>query len=105
MKLVCGKDDCPTDMTKATWDEIMSHDRIVHNDHFFDDFGDKGKFTHDMKVGDEFRVGGLLTSIEKIMVNASDELVFNLVLIGVPVKKRSRMTMIIPKKLPIEVLS
>lgn len=63
------------------------------------------KFTQDLAIGDEFDIGGLHTQIEKIAINDHDSVVLHLMIIGVTVKKRSKMMLIIPKKLPITTLT
>jgi hypothetical protein len=62
------------------------------------------KFSHDLKVGDEFRIGGLLVQIERILTNDHDQRVLFVEIIGASIKKRSKMTLIVPKMVPFSVL-
>lgn len=62
------------------------------------------KFSEDLKVDDEFRIGDCLVKILRIKTNDKDELVLDLDYIGARFKKRSKMMLIIPKKIPIETL-
>lgn len=62
------------------------------------------KFSHDLEVGDEFEIGELHVHIEKIVTNNHDEIVLTLKIIGSTIKKRSKMMLIIPKKLPVTTL-
>lgn len=59
------------------------------------------KFSENLKIGDEFRIGGLLVKVLARRANDHDEMVFDLELIGAIFKKRSKMRLIVPKKLPI----
>ena len=68
-----------------------------HYEHF-------DKFSDDLKVGDEMYVVGLHTSIEKVRTNDHDEMVFDLDITGARFKKRSKMMLIVPKKVPVTIL-
>lgn len=61
-------------------------------------------FSNDLKVGNEMYVVGLHTSIEAIRVNDKDEMVLDLDITGSTFKKRSKMMLIIPKKVPVTIL-
>jgi hypothetical protein len=61
-------------------------------------------FSDMLKVGNEMYVVGLHVSIEKIRINDHDEMVLDLDITGATVKKRSKMMLIVPKKVPITIL-
>ncbi len=63
------------------------------------------KFSESLKVGEDVRIAGLHASIIAIRVNDKDEMVWDLAITGAPIKKRSKMMLIIPKKLPVTVLT
>jgi len=54
-----------------------------------------------LMIGDEFKIGDLHVQVERRDTNLHDEMVLHLTVLGVTVKKRSKMMLIIPKKLPI----
>lgn len=62
------------------------------------------KLTENLEVGDCLLVGGVFVNILQIQVNDHDEMVINATIAGAPNKKRSRMTVIIPKKIPVSIL-
>lgn len=57
-----------------------------------------------LTVADKIRIGGVHTSIDKIVTNDHDELVLHLTITGASIKKRSKMMLILPKKTPITIL-
>lgn len=61
-------------------------------------------FSHMLEEGHEMYVGGLHVSIEKVRTNSHDEMVLDLNITGATVKKRSKMMLIIPKKVPVTTL-
>ena len=62
------------------------------------------KFSEDLKVDDEFKIGDCLVKILRVRTNDKDELILDLDYVGARFKKRSKMMLIIPKKIPIETL-
>lgn len=62
------------------------------------------KSSEDLKTDDEFRIGDCLVKILRVRTNDKDELILDLDYVGARFKKRSKMMLIIPKKIPIETL-
>ena len=62
------------------------------------------KSTEDLKVHDEFRLGGMLMRVDRVNTNQHDERVLQLEILGARFKSRSKATLIIPKKLQITTL-
>jgi hypothetical protein len=59
------------------------------------------KSSQNLEINDAIRVGGVYCRIERIVTNHHDELVLHLVITGATVKQRSKMMLILPKKIPI----
>jgi len=62
------------------------------------------KSSEDLVVGDEFRIGDVLTKIALKKINDKGDLILHLDIVGATVKKRSKMMLILPTKIPIETL-
>lgn len=62
------------------------------------------KASENLVVGDEMRVGGLCVRIEDVSVNDYDDLILVTTIVGSTVKKRSKLTIIMPKKMPVTIL-
>jgi preprotein translocase subunit YajC len=63
------------------------------------------KMTEDVKVDDEIRIGGLLCTVTKIRTNDHDDLVWDLDIVGAKFKRRSKIMLILPKKVPVTTLA
>lgn len=59
------------------------------------------KTSEDIEVGDQINFGGQLVTVERIVTNNHDERVWHLKVDGIKFKSRSKMMVIIPKKIPI----
>lgn len=56
------------------------------------------KFSGDIAVNDEFVIGGFIVQVDKRTINHHDNIVFDLTIFNMSVKKRSKMLLIIPKR-------
>ena len=62
------------------------------------------KFSQDLVVDDEFQIGDNLVKLTRKGMNDHGDLIFHLDIVGATVKKRSKMLLILPTKIPIETL-
>ena len=62
------------------------------------------KFSDDVEVGDDFKIGDVMVTVRQIKLNNHDEFVFHLEIVGAATKKRSKMMLIIPRKTPVQIL-
>lgn len=58
----------------------------------------------DLKIHDEFKIADTQVIVADIGTNRYDQLVLTLGIVGATVKKRNKMTLIIPKKTPMVIL-
>lgn len=63
------------------------------------------KWSEDLTIGDEFKIGNLLVKVSGVTSRKElGQMIFNLTISGPNTSKQNTATLILPKKLPIEVL-
>jgi preprotein translocase subunit YajC len=62
------------------------------------------KSSDKLKVGDMIVVAGMYSRVDKVVVNLHDDMVLHLTIINTTNESRSKMMLILPKKVPVATL-